>query len=445
MLAARDQENLVHGHHTTAAAKPLNQGVRTIAPKTPGNRAPKTPFKLPLNDENATTAFGGKTVGKVKGLALRTGEKKDGKEKNAFVTPLDNRIRAPLGLKTTNAKTKAFQTPAPPGDDGLVKDRGRSQQRSISARKLKPRVSHAEKVKVDFNSAENQLEEREIEYMPPKPVELPDYPEDFPHDMTFPQFENGNLTRGMHANYFNPVGEDGLTAFERRTNKQQEQADEEMRQQLDRMFDDTPLYGINVPEFEGDDAISRPVPAKVEEKARKTVSTTVKPPITTKKTLLSSKGPSAASLLAKPANATTQKAAPNPTAAAAKRSSSVFSRKKPTPPPTNPSPMRHTALTAASRNTLGYSKGRAISSVAPRKPSSSTSSTDKISSGHEKKFHNMPPLYTAEEWRRFSNPDLYRDDGFAQEDLDLEPGMRGLAVGPLERDTEAEEDFELKW
>ena len=68
MLAARDQENLVHGHQAAAAAKPLNQGLGQLLPKTPGNKVPKTPFKVPLNDENILGGLGGgktglKTVG----------------------------------------------------------------------------------------------------------------------------------------------------------------------------------------------------------------------------------------------------------------------------------------------------------------------------------------------------------------------------------------------
>ena len=79
MLAARDQENLVHGHQTVAASKPLNQGTRGLQPKTPGNKYPKTPLKIPLNDENAPGGFGGKSG---KGKGLETGGK------NAFVTPM---------------------------------------------------------------------------------------------------------------------------------------------------------------------------------------------------------------------------------------------------------------------------------------------------------------------------------------------------------------------
>jgi hypothetical protein len=91
MLAARDQENLVHGHQQVAASKPLNQTTRSLQPKTPGNRHPKTPLKVPLHDENAPTGFGGKSV-RGKGLE-NLGTRKMGTtfDKNAFVTPMGRR------------------------------------------------------------------------------------------------------------------------------------------------------------------------------------------------------------------------------------------------------------------------------------------------------------------------------------------------------------------
>lgn len=91
MLAARDQENLVHGHQAAAASKPLNQGAKQLAPKTPG-KAPKTPFKLPLNDENNIGGFGaGKGGLKTHGKGnenLLLGAKGGLADKNAFVTPM---------------------------------------------------------------------------------------------------------------------------------------------------------------------------------------------------------------------------------------------------------------------------------------------------------------------------------------------------------------------
>ena len=92
MLAARDQENLVHSHQTNAANKPLNQGIRGLQSKTPGQRAPKTPFKASVNDENKATILGTQNAGL---MTLGKGDEndpqlknKDGKlDNNAFVTP----------------------------------------------------------------------------------------------------------------------------------------------------------------------------------------------------------------------------------------------------------------------------------------------------------------------------------------------------------------------
>lgn len=69
-------------------------------------------------------------------------------------------------MKTTNAKAKAFQTPAPAATDN---DLGKSNQKSVSARKAKPRVSHAEMTKLEVLGDKDELEEKEIEYMPPRP------------------------------------------------------------------------------------------------------------------------------------------------------------------------------------------------------------------------------------------------------------------------------------
>jgi len=93
MLSARDQENLVYSHQTNAATKSLNQGNRGIQSKTPGLRAPKTPFKASVNDENKAILFGTqkttlKALGKGDENRLQL-QHKDGKvDSNAFVTPM---------------------------------------------------------------------------------------------------------------------------------------------------------------------------------------------------------------------------------------------------------------------------------------------------------------------------------------------------------------------
>jgi hypothetical protein len=90
ILAANDQENVVRNLQAGPAGKSLNAGLKGFNAKTPGHKAPKTPFKIPLNDENAVHKAGKsvlKTNGKGNENLLKTVQK-DGKlDASAFVTP----------------------------------------------------------------------------------------------------------------------------------------------------------------------------------------------------------------------------------------------------------------------------------------------------------------------------------------------------------------------
>ena len=81
----------------------------------------------------------------------------------ALTPSLGSRNRAPLGFKTTNAKTKIFQTPGEPAANNELDKPGQS---SLSARKPKPKVLQAEMTKVKVLGDKDELEEPEIEYMP---------------------------------------------------------------------------------------------------------------------------------------------------------------------------------------------------------------------------------------------------------------------------------------
>jgi hypothetical protein len=120
MLAARDQENLVHGQQAAAAAKPLNRGNKYVPPKTPGAKVPKTPFNGRQHDENAIGGLGaGKTalLGREKGInGPKTGGKQGGGlGRNAFETPMGMMTQEliehllKLSLRTTNSSTVGIQ------------------------------------------------------------------------------------------------------------------------------------------------------------------------------------------------------------------------------------------------------------------------------------------------------------------------------------------------
>lgn len=327
MFASRaNQENVIYEQQTAAAAKPLNQGVKGLAPKTPSNKPPKTPFKVPLNDEN--TAFAaGKTGGKAKQDGL-FGEGKSGKvDKDAFVTPAGPRNRAPLGNKTTNAKATAFQTPAPP-----TQEKPSAKQSSPRMRRAKIKVHEAETI-----TQHDDQEEPDIEYMPPREVPLPDYPDDWPHDRTYPQFEGANLTRGWWSEFAPKNDPEELSDFEEKINQLKERERREKAQQA-----------------------KKSTPAKTT-----ALQKTSRDPLTAKapQTL---KAKHAASALAN----TTRAPVPSfaaPTSTSQSRMPSSISSKKSTgasKTPVAPGNSRHNAARAASNSTLGYSKGRAVSGAA---------------------------------------------------------------------------------
>jgi hypothetical protein len=105
MLARRiDQENVVHGQQTAAAAKSLNGA------KTPATKVPKTPFRGGLNDENAAGRTGKsvlKTNGKGQENFATFGKKGQQLDKSAFVTPA-GRLHLKLSEKCCNDSSSNF-------------------------------------------------------------------------------------------------------------------------------------------------------------------------------------------------------------------------------------------------------------------------------------------------------------------------------------------------
>ncbi|GFF73615.1 hypothetical protein IFM53868_01115 [Aspergillus udagawae] len=349
MLALRDQENLVHTHQTVAAAKPLNHGVKQLQPRTPGARAPKTPFKVPLNDENDPLAFGKKTV-------KAAGKQKENTKpaKDAFVTPLEARNRAPLGMKTTNAKAKGLQTPAAPA--GTIKPEKTNKRTSTQKiRKFSPLVDQP---KIEVQGEDTQDDVPDIEYMPPKPKELPDIPDDITYDTTFPQFQPKNLALGLESVYGdNQVGEDGLTKRQRKFQEDSiafdKEVDEMILKQLEEIgFEDkTELDPPSEPHVEG-------VPKRRLE-VRRAKLTTTKPNYTSNISTVRARDAVAALSRVESSGARARPVAmPKPRPRVA---SSLLTSRRPRGP-SNPSSVRHAAATANSKTTLGYSKGRTVSS-----------------------------------------------------------------------------------
>ncbi|KAI4167541.1 MAG: hypothetical protein LQ343_007139 [Gyalolechia ehrenbergii] len=393
MLAARDQENFIHGHQAAAAAKPLNQGTKQALPKTPGNKTAKTPLRVPLNDENGPTAFGGgkKTGGNGTENAILGGKQGGRGDVKAFVTLMGPRTRAPLGAKTTNAKAKAFQTPAaaPIGND-----LGKMNQKTVSTRKPKPKVSYPETTKLqDILADKEALDEREIEYMPPRPKDLPDHPDDDLPELDFSVLQGSKPLAGWFEYLANKPDAEGLSYRQRK-----EIEERETNEYLDKKgeaesllaADSAPLSCLCDIECWGDECKQSIARRKEAQKTYKKTMAALESKYLSKAKVPERKGPNhttskaAATALSNPKRSTTNRSRTIKPSAPAKKPASVLPQGKKMPAPTKSSEMRHAAATVASKTTIGYSRGRVAS----------TGIRESVLPGKEKQHVAIVPNYS---------------------------------------------------
>ncbi|KAL6156292.1 hypothetical protein ACJQWK_09859 [Exserohilum turcicum] len=251
-------------------------------------------------------------------------------------------MRAPLGMKTTNAKSKAFATPAP---------------LSAKTQKLSPRLRRP-KVKVHQPEAAQESEDDvpEVEYMPPKEIPLEDdMDEILPRNWTMPKISEQDMVRGIWQAYHNPIEDDGRTReqrkFEEEIHRDRKQRDEQFEKAFASQMakDDAEMreyYGIKEPEATKP-ATSVPVLRKA----------------LTGPSTIRARSAAAALSSAKPSYAA-------PTVAAKSRvPTGLISGRKGAKTPTELTASRQASAAAASKSTIGYAQGRAgRAAPAARKP-----------------------------------------------------------------------------
>lgn len=372
MLAAhRDQENLVHSQQV-----PTKQ-----QHKAPGARYPKTPSRFAHHDENAPTAFTGKTglggaktfLGNDKTLTKGLGAQQ------AMVTPMGmgifpkktktnwlientstgTRSRAPLGNKTTNAKAKNGQAG---GVKGLVKEIEKTQLKPTAQKpKLRPVDLAPLEIRVKEEQRAIEQEEEEPEYAPPKPKDLPYESDVFPKDLlTLEGLKKENLLKGYYQHFYNPVDDQGVSRQDRELEvalkKVATKAEERNKQEIDAL-----TWNI-------DDLSDTEDHAKlaVTKKAAVGVSGQKRAVIRSKQpsSLASRRAASALSI-----HSDTSSNAKVPTVARTtkvrKPLSSLIQGRKTTRAvaPTKASHADSATAQAASRTTIGYNRGRSASSM----------------------------------------------------------------------------------
>ncbi|KAK3325436.1 hypothetical protein B0H66DRAFT_599598 [Apodospora peruviana] len=439
-----DQENRF-SHQTGPSKQQLHS-------KTPGARYPKTPLKVPLNDENANRGFGGKSALRTKGnneniTTVGKGTIGLGKTNRAnIVTPAEPRTaRAPLGNKTTNAKARTGQQTG--GVKSIVREFEKTTTKPATSVRPRQGAPQVESSKLEVHTDKNPLEEEEdIEYAPPKPKELP-YESDVFTDgaMTFEGLKPENMFKGYYQYYFNHVDDNGMSLMERQMEERRQRdfqrGDEQIRKDVEE-FD----WSI------GDVPSSKDMKEKEEDTNTGILTATKlaqrqlqRPPAT----IASRKAASALAMALKPSTSAQAKILNKPAQLAKKTPLSLLVGRKPVPktaPLRNSSQERATAV-VASRSTLGYSKGRsALSAVRGRDepaniPEEVTATTRTLmrsvstaSSGSDRTITpaRFAQTQESEDWKKLEFLSIF--------DVDEEDGNLG---GTPQFDDDLDDDFQL--
>ncbi|ETI28764.1 hypothetical protein G647_01215 [Cladophialophora carrionii CBS 160.54] len=415
ILAARDQENLIHAHQTTAAGKHLNQNIRALHSKTPANL--KTPFRSAKNDENLPiTLKAQKNIG-------RDGPSKE--DKGSFVTPVAPRNRAPLGAKTTNAR--AFQTPAP-----LTLKPGKTHQKASTggrrSNRSKIAVARSEPVDTDV-LLEQPLEEEEPDfgYAPPAPVELPDPPIEFEEDHELTE----ELRRGYGLAYpvDSPKDENGFSLRLRKEEEEWKKQDEERIQKS--------LEELGKPIF--------PTVAELNKQVNNMIAAGPKKRAPLSR-VDSTEARCAVAALSEP-QPRLPSAATRSTQASEQKKRDLLLGTKPASlaarnPPTSTRP-NHSAL---SRNTIGFPKAKKAPSIMPRSVAISAPKPVKIDQGsiHPRDFRDLygsPPV-ESDMWFRLKKYELLEED-LAKDNADIEEELFESDFFPFDNAKLDDEDFQL--
>ncbi|ROW09013.1 hypothetical protein VMCG_02685 [Cytospora schulzeri] len=357
MLAAhKDQENLVSIHQANAVTKNQNQGSTrsTLQPKTPGARFPKTPLRIPLNDENAVRAMGGKS--------LLANKPNGDQAQQQWVTPADPRTgRAVLGDKTTNAKAHVSQQTL-----------GKTPANTTTVSRPKSSAPKPESSKLQIlqdTSFDPLSSEPDTNAPPPEP--LPYESDVWPAGvLTLDAIRPENRLNGHYEHYHNRRDENGMTRLDREMKAAQEkrfrEADAQIRKDLDEGFKwdlgllDSPKKTPQViPARDLGPVEKRPIRPSGIAKAPLTINSRR----AAQALGMTSKLPTAPAIQRRPL---ATRRSPSANAAAVSKLPSFMRPTLSKPRPVTGVPRAQpssTAGIAASRSTLGYTKGRTASSA----------------------------------------------------------------------------------
>lgn len=216
-------------------------------------------------------------------------------------------------------------------------------------------MAPSQPVEADLLAAEEE-NIPDIEYAPPPPTELPDPPEIFEYDQTFPQFKGANMCKGWEEIYLAEHTDGyGVPLSFREYEEKCARYDREVERQLNES-----LHNILQLDTELDKQVDAMIAAGPRHKQPEVSKIDTVRARGAADALLHFKVPSVA---IKPTASSVQKSK--------KPSFPVLSSRVP-PGPTNPSQMRHIAAEAVSKNTIGFPRARHAPSIIPQKPKQPT-------------------------------------------------------------------------
>jgi hypothetical protein len=315
--------------------------------------------------------------------------------------------------------------------------------RPTSTRRQKIRVSNAEPIKLDVHAdMKDPLEEIEVEYCPPRSKDLPYESDVFPEGcINLDCLKSPNFMRNWHSYYMNPVDEEGVSLKERDFEAKREQAGKETDEMILRALEEEEWTIGDVPGVSANFGKDR---SKVQPKDKSNETSRARLPTSTK-------GPgtiasrSAASMLSIPPKG--QAATPAIASAAAKSKPTSFLARgragNKVTGATTASATRYTPAVAASKSTIGYSKGRNASNVLHMRdakgPARATSTLSSRSSS------TITPAVFAQRQNAGTVLDdlsrLHLADAFNSDEEELEPCMRGEVPDFVRQVDEDVEEF----
>ncbi|OTB05803.1 hypothetical protein M426DRAFT_10250 [Hypoxylon sp. CI-4A] len=429
MLAARDQENLAFSRQNGAALKQQQ--------RTPGARFTNTPIKVPLNDENgaggAKSVLGRRTKGNENTIASKGGKSIS---KVNLTTPSENRSRAVLGNKTTNAKARGGQTL---NVKSTVRELEKSQVKAPTTIRQKQKHPQTEQQKLEVHAEKtDRLSEDEIEYCPPRVKDTPYESDVFPDGaLNLDMIKTPkNFLIGFHEYYGNPVDSNGISLGDRELEARNRKA----MKQNDKLIKDD----IGTFEWAIQDEIDAVKKSSASSKPKSNADIGVKKSATTRP-LSSLRAKSAAdalsmddttkSLQRKAAKSTEVSRIPT------KKTTSIPmpSFRRPASVQSQPlSKKSSLEIETNSRTTIGYTKGRSTASILaqgtakPKRPASKTEFTRSDTTLSNESDMTITPA-------RFA----HNQASTAAEDLAWKERVPFLSIFNIEDDDDEDDDFDL--